>query len=96
MLLLCFFGRNGQLDTAQAVIAMHMLSQDHFTFDKLVGAGNDRHFTPADVVEYIEGILGGILEVSVAGRGGDSKEMHARVMCCVNESKSVVKTGITI
>jgi hypothetical protein len=45
---------------------MHMLCQLHLAFDQLIGPLEDRHITPADVVENIKGILSGICKAGIS------------------------------
>ena len=96
MLFLCFFGRNWQFNTSEPVTSMNMFSQVHYTLNELIRPSKDRNITPANIVEHIECILSCIFKVSVPRRGRDSKEMNPRIMSCIDESKGVVKTRVTI
>lgn len=75
---------------------MHVFCQFHLSFDEDVGAHEDGDVFPADVVEDIEGILGGVLEVGVAGRSGDAEEVDISGVGCIDDGKSVIEAWVAV
>ena len=96
LLPLGFFRRRRQLDSPKSIAAMHMLGQFHLSLDELVGARNNRHIAPSNIVQNIKCILSGIVEVGIAGRCRYSQEVYPWGMGCVYYCECVVETRVAV
>lgn len=90
------FGRFGQKHSTKTIRSVHMFSQFHFSFNKRVRAGKDRHVSSADVVKHVKSVLGRIGKVGVAGRGGNSKQVNLRGMASVDDGKGVIEAWVAV
>lgn len=81
---------SGYDDLTQSVRAMYVFRQFHLSLNKIVGTRKYRHIISADVVQNIQCILSGILQRSVSGRSGNTKQKEGRVMSCIYYRKGVI------
>lgn len=90
------FRRLLNLNSSQAIAAMHVISKLHVPVNQLIRPSKHRNLFLANMVEHIQCIPCGVLQRGISSRSRHSNEIQPFRMRCVEDGKNIIQARVAI